>query len=54
MQPGSFDGWIDTASATGEIAFHVEKAIEQFKRQVLGEYKARSTEEACNIAPAQY
>ena len=54
LQPGSFDGWIDTVSATGEGAFHVEEAIEQFKRQVLPEYKARSAEEARNIAPAQY
>ena len=52
LQPGSFDGWIDTAFATGEIAFHVEEAIEQIKRRVLSEYKTRSTEQACNIAPA--
>ena len=54
LRPDSFDGWIDTASATGEIAFHVEEIIEQLKRQVLSEYKARSAEEARNIASAQY
>ena len=54
LQPGSFDGGIDTAFATDEIAFHVEDAIKQLKRRVFSQYKARNAGKARNIAPVQY
>ena len=54
LQPGSFDGWIDTAFATGGIAFHVEETIKQLKRRVFSQYKARNAGKARNIAFVQY